>query len=95
MPPDRSDRRKLADLAPVHCPVRTGKRSYVVLVEPDGETRRPFLPDASITAPHGLKKGSKRVTALAQPVGDADRVTMRVFVQAELAKPLSAVPLLA
>jgi Protein of unknown function (DUF4058) len=75
---------KLADLAPEHYLVRTGERSYVVLVQSDGKTRHPFLPDVSITAPRGRKKGSKkRGTALAEPAGDADPVTMRAFVQEE------------
>ena len=53
-------------------------------MESDGETRHPFLPDVSITAPGGRKKGSKKGgTALAEPAGDADPVTMRAFVQEE------------
>jgi hypothetical protein len=75
---------KLADLAPEHYLVRTGERSYVVLVESGGETRHPFLPDVSITALRNRKKGSKKGgTALAEPAGDADPVTMRALVQEE------------
>ena len=75
---------KLADLAPEHYLVSTGERSYVVLVESGGETRHPFLLDVSITGPRGRKKGSRKgSTALAEPAGDADPVTMRAFVQEE------------
>jgi hypothetical protein len=75
---------KLADLAPEHYLVRTGERSYVVLVESEGEKSHPFLPDVSITAPRGRNKSSrKRGTALAEPAGDSEPVTMRALVQEE------------
>ena len=69
---------------PEHYLVRTGERSYVVLVESDDETRHPFLPDVSIRGPRDRKKGTKKGgTAIAEPAGDADPVTMRTFVQEE------------
>jgi hypothetical protein len=75
---------KLADVAPEHYLVRTGERSYVVLVESEGKKSYPFLPDVTITAPRARKKTSKKgSTALAEPVGEAEPVTMRAFIQEE------------
>ena len=37
----------LADASPEHYLVRTGERSYLVLVESEGKTSHPFLPDVS------------------------------------------------
>src|SRR5262249_10891473 len=39
----------LAQSAPERYLVRAGERSYVVLVEQEGKTSRPFLPDVSVT----------------------------------------------
>ncbi len=73
---------KLADVAPDHYLVRTGERSYVVLVESEGKRSYPFLPDVRINAPRGRKKTPKKGgTALAEPVGEAEPVTMRAFIQ--------------
>ena len=75
---------KLADAAPEHYLVRTGERSYVVLVESEGKESYPFLADVSITAPRGRKKTSKKGgTALAELAGDAEPVTMRAFIPEE------------
>jgi len=75
---------KLADVAPEHYLVRTGERSYVVLVESEGKKSYPFLPDVSMTAPRGRKKTPKKGgTALAEPAGEAEPVTMRAFIQEE------------
>jgi len=75
---------KLADLAPEHYLVRTGERSYVVLVESEGKKSDPFLPDVRISAPRGRKKTPKKGgTALAEPVDEAEPVTMRAFIQEE------------
>ncbi len=75
---------KLADLAPDHYLVRTGERSYVVPVESEGKSTYPFLPDLTITAPRGRKKAAKKGgTALAEPVGEAEPVKMRPFIQEE------------
>jgi len=75
---------KLADVAPEHYLVRTGERSYVVLVESEGKKSYPFLPDVSMTAPRGRKKIPKKgSTALAEPAGEAEPVTMRAFIQEE------------
>jgi hypothetical protein len=75
---------KLADLAPEHYLVRTGERSYVVLMAPEGKRSYRFLPDVSITAPRNRKKASRKGgTALAEPAGQAGPVTMRAFIQEE------------
>ncbi len=75
---------KLADVAPEHYLVRTGERSYVVLVESEGKKSYPFLPDVSMTAPRGRKKTPKKgSTALAEPADEAEPVTMRAFIQEE------------
>lgn len=75
---------KLADVAPEHYLVRTGERSYVVLVESEGKKSYPFFPDVSMTAPRGRKKTPKKGgTALAEPAGETDPVTMRAFIQEE------------
>jgi len=75
---------KLADVAPEHYLVRTGERSYVVLVESEGKKGYPFLPDVSMTAPRGRKKTPKKgSTALAEPADETEPVTMRAFIQEE------------
>ncbi len=76
---------KLADAAPHRYLVRTGERSYVVLVESEGKRSHPFLPDVSVTA---AGRRSKRVakggaTALAEPDGDGEPIAMRAFIQEE------------
>jgi len=75
---------KLADVAPEHYLVRTGERSYIVLVESEGKKSYPFLPDVSMTAPRGRKKTPKKgSTALAEPADETEPVTMRAFIQEE------------
>src|SRR5947208_3547830 len=55
----------LARAAPDRYVVRTGERSYVVLVEEEGKATHPFLPDVSVTAPPGRKKPVKKKEAAA------------------------------
>jgi hypothetical protein len=75
---------KLADVAPPHYLVRTGERSYVVLVESEEKKSYSFLPDIRVSAPRGRKKSSRKGgTALAERPGDAEPVTMRAFIQEE------------
>ena len=75
---------KLADVAPQHYLVRTGERSYVVLVESEAKKSYSFLPDVRVSAPRGRKKTSKKGgTALAERSGEAEPVTMRAFIQEE------------
>ena len=57
---------KLADAAPERYLVRTGERSYIVLVESEGKKSYPFLPDVSVSVRRGRKRTTKkRGTALA------------------------------
>ena len=75
---------RLADVAPEHYLVRTGERSYVALVESEGKKSYPFLPDVALSARRRPEKGpEKGGTALAEPLGEAEPVTMRAFVQEE------------
>ncbi len=75
---------KLADVAPEHYLIRTGERSYVVLVESAGKQSYAFLPDVRIDAPRRRKRASKKGgTALAEPDGDVEPVTKRPFIQEE------------
>src|SRR5207244_8715781 len=75
---------QLADVAPQRYVVRTGERSYVVLVDEEGKNSHPFLPDVSVTSPRGRKKGGKKGgTALAEPADEAKPVTMRALIQEE------------
>src|SRR5262249_61790103 len=74
----------LAKVAPERYLVRTGERSYVVLVESEGKTSHPVPPDVSVTAPRGRKKATKRGgTALAEPPSASAPVTLRAFIEEE------------
>jgi Protein of unknown function (DUF4058) len=76
---------KLADTAPDRYLVRTGERSYVVLVESEDQQSYPFLPDVSVSTSRGQGKATRKRggTALAEPGGDSEPVTLRPFVQEE------------
>jgi hypothetical protein len=75
---------RLAEAVPERYVVRTGERSYVVLVESEGKKNYPFLPDVSVTTQRGRRKITKKGgTALAEPADQAEPVTMRAFVQEE------------
>jgi hypothetical protein len=76
---------KLADMAPERYLVRTGERSYVVLIESEGKKSYPFLPDVSGSAPRGRKRATRKKggTALAEPAGDSEPITLRPFIQEE------------
>jgi hypothetical protein len=75
---------QLADASPEHYLVRTGERSYLVLVESDGKNSYPFLPDVSITTPRGKKKSSKKgAVAVEEMAAEGEPVTLRAFVQEE------------
>ena len=75
----------LAQAAPERYVVRTGERSYLVLVESEGKTSHSFLPDVSVTNPVGRKKPKKRKngTAVAEAAGDVEPLTMRAFIEEE------------
>jgi len=75
---------RLAQTVPVKYVVRTGERSYVVLVESEGKKTYPFFPDVSVTTPRGRTKTAKKGgTALAEPASQTEPLTMRAFVQEE------------
>ena len=73
----------LARSVPERYLVRTGERSYVVLVEENGKMSRPIVPDVSVSTGARRKKAptkKKAATALAAPAGDVEPVTMRAFI---------------
>jgi hypothetical protein len=75
----------LASVLPERYLVRAGERSYIVMVEPEGKVKRPFLPDVSITGTRGRKKNHKTKggTALAEFTLPISSVTMLAFVEEE------------
>ncbi len=75
---------KLADAAPDRYLVRTGERSYIVLLESEGMKSYSFLPDVSLSRSRGRKRTTKKDgTALAEPTGESEPLTMRPFIQEE------------
>jgi hypothetical protein len=74
----------LAQAVPERYLVRAGERSYVVLVEEEGKTSRPFVPDVSVTTERDRKPPRKKGgTAVAEPVFKAEPVLMRAFIEEE------------
>jgi hypothetical protein len=74
----------LAQAAPERYLVRAGERSYVVLVEQEGKTSRPFLSDVSVTTERRKKPSRKKGgTAVVEPVLKAEPVVMRAFIEEE------------
>ena len=51
---------QLADSVPDRYLVRTGERSYVVLVESEGKETYPFSPDVSITTPRAPQEAAEK-----------------------------------
>ena len=75
---------RLAETVPDRYVVRTGERSYVVLVESEGKQSHPFVPDVSVTESRSRKKSAKKGgTALVEPEDAVESVSMRAFVQEE------------
>lgn len=75
---------QLGDALPERYLVRTGERSYVVLVESGGMVSHSFLPDVSVAAPRGRRRATKNGgAALADPADAAEPVTMRAFIREE------------
>jgi hypothetical protein len=74
----------LSRAAPERYLVRAGERSYVVLIEHEGKTSRPFLPDVSVTTGRRRRPSRKRGrTAVAEPALKVDPVLMRAFIEEE------------
>jgi hypothetical protein len=75
---------KLAEAVPERYLVRTAERSYLLLVESEGKTSHPFLPDVSVTASPRRKKSSKKgTTAVAELEEEVSPITMRAFIEEE------------
>jgi hypothetical protein len=76
--------RQMAGVAPERYVVRTGERSYLVLIESNGKESYPFLPDVGITKPRGGKKGTKKGgTVLAEPAAADQPHVLRPFIEEE------------
>ncbi len=74
----------LAEVAPERYLVRAGERSYVVLVDEEGKTSRPFVPDVSVTTERSKKPPRKKGgAAVAEPVLQSLPVVMRAFIEEE------------
>jgi hypothetical protein len=75
---------KLADAAPDRYLVRTGERSYIVLLESEGMKSYSFLPNVSVSTSRGRKKTAKKGgTAVAVPASESEPITLRPFIQEE------------
>ncbi len=75
----------LAQAAPDRYVVRTGERSYVVLVESEAEKRRPFVPDVSVTGPNRPRKAARKKggPAVAEADAKGGPVVLRAFLAEE------------
>src|SRR5438094_905968 len=75
---------QLAEAVPPRYFVRTGERSYLVLVESEGKASHPFLPDVSVTALPGRKRPARKGgAAVAEPADEVEPVVMRAFIEEE------------
>jgi hypothetical protein len=79
-------KRDLARIAPERYLVRTGDRSYVVLVDSEGQKSHAFVPDVKITAPKPRKRPARSRqgdVAVFDPDADVEPVELRAFVEEE------------
>jgi hypothetical protein len=75
---------QLADIAPERYVVRTGERSYLVLVQSEDKVRYPFLPDVGVATPQRRNKnGKKGGTAVAEPIVEKKPHVLRAFIEEE------------
>lgn len=76
-------KRALAQAVPERYVVRTGERSYIVLVEAEGKESHLFMPDVGVSTalPTGPASATAPATALADPEKDTDAVSVRAFVE--------------
>lgn len=74
---------KLAATAPARYLVRTGERSYVALVESEGNVQRRFMPDVKITSGKKRQRRKKGTVALARSPVATKPMQMRAFVDEE------------
>jgi hypothetical protein len=73
----------LADAAPAHYVVRSGERSYIVLVESEGKADKAFLPDVVVSTPRRKKSPRKGGQAVAEPAEEEGALTLRAFIEEE------------
>jgi hypothetical protein len=78
-------KRALARSVPERYLVRTGERSYLVLVESEGKVDHAFLPDVSVPATERRKKPPRKKggTAVAEPEGEVEPLVLRAFIEEE------------
>jgi Protein of unknown function (DUF4058) len=82
---------QLAEVAPERYLIRSGERSYVVLVDPEeGKTGHPFVPDVSVATRAGRKPSARKAkasqgVALADPATEArpQSMTIRALIEEE------------
>jgi hypothetical protein len=75
---------QMADAAPDRYVVRSGERSYLVLIESNGKESHPILPDVGVTTPRGRKKAAKKgATAPAEPAEGNQPHLLRAFIEDE------------
>lgn len=75
---------QLAGVVPERYVVRSGERSYLVVVQSEGKKEYPFLPDVSVTMPRGRKKGSRKGgAAVAEPATENKPHVLRAFIEEE------------
>jgi hypothetical protein len=76
----------LAEAAPERYLIRTGERSYVVLVEEEenGKTSRRIYPDVTVTSRRRTKSSRRKAgVAVAEPPLKCEPVVMRAFIEDE------------
>ena len=75
----------LADTVPERYFVRSGRRSYYVLIESEGKTEHPFVPDVKITIPESSKRPKKSPggVAVAETATENEPLTLRAFIEEE------------
>ncbi|CEF49279.1 unnamed protein product [uncultured bacterium] len=75
----------LADAVPERYLVRTGERSYVVLVGQEGKEDYPFLPDVRVTSPAGsLGQGAPEAgVSVEETTGAPEVIPIRPFIEVE------------
>jgi hypothetical protein len=74
----------LADAVPERYVVRTGERSYLVLIGAEGKDKHPFLPDVGVTAIKSREEAPAASAAVAtEPRTDVRPIPMRPFIEEE------------
>jgi hypothetical protein len=78
-------KRALAQVVPPRYVVRTGERSYVVLIDSEGKERHPFLPDVRVDEARSSSPTRKLPvgTAVAELAPALQPVPMRPFIEEE------------